>query len=291
MNLIKNDLLMGSGFNTLLHPPTPTTTTDLEGDNVDANAITKAMQDMSLVHDWRSLKKVNILDTGNTKNPLWSIVKDGIGGATWARFCEYMKVNRLGVIPMIGLAGSGPDVSTYVALLLMQALRYLYCAAPTHAATSNFAERLFNLGTDVSKKLGPNWHAPLVVRGYKMKEEIDAFEIALQSGMSKVADPYIKTRWKIRLSLCEWLLKVVEVRGYKLAEKDPKQLNALRKEFQDQAQYSTLRLFLQGKIGSFRHQPPQGTSDTKAPCELAEGLMNKIIMRANAVCTTPHQAS
>ncbi|KAH6848227.1 P-loop containing nucleoside triphosphate hydrolase protein [Chaetomium sp. MPI-CAGE-AT-0009] len=289
-NLIKNDLLAGSGFNTLLHPPAPPT--NLTGDDADVDAIRNAIQGMKLVHDQHSLKRVNIFDTGNTENPLWAIVKDGIGETTSERFCEYMKVNRLGVIPIIGFAGSGKtQMSSHLAVLLMRAVS-IYCAAPTHVATSNLAERLFDLGVKVSKKLGSKWHAPLVVRGYRINKELEAFEkIALRFDPSKVADPFVITRWNLRLSVCEWLLKVVGAPGYQLAEIDPQQLHNLRKEFLGNAHYDTLRLWLEGKLDSGFRGQRDGTSDTRSPCEIAEELMVQIIMRANAVCSTPHLAS
>ncbi|KAK3293556.1 P-loop containing nucleoside triphosphate hydrolase protein [Chaetomium fimeti] len=288
-NLIKNDLLAGSGFNTLLHSPAPPT--NLTGDDAEVDSITNAPQGMKLVHGQHSLKKVNI-DTGNTKNRLWAIVRDGIGEATFERFCEYMKVNRLGVIPLIGFAGSGKtQMSSYVSFLLMQAVGSLYCAAPTHVATSNFAERLFDLGVKAAKELGSNCRAPLVVRGYRINKDLDAFEkIALRFDLSKVADPFVTARWNLRLSVCEWLLKVVGAPGYKLAEIDPEQLHDLRKEFLGKAHYGTLRLWLEGKLDSGFRGQRDGTSDTRSPCEIAEEVMVQIIMRSNAVCSTPHLA-
>jgi hypothetical protein len=290
-NLIKNDLLAGSGFNTLLHPPAPPT--NLIGDDANIDAIMKAMHCMRHVHDQHSLKKVNILDTSKINSRLWAFVKDGIGEATFERFCEYMKVNRLGVIPLIGFAGSGKtQMSSHVAFLLMQAVGSLYCAAPTHVATSNFAERLFDLGVKISKKLGLDWGAPLVVRGYRISKELDAFEkIALRFDSSEVADPFVTTRWNLRLSVCEWLLKVVGAPGYELAEIDPQQLHDLRKEFLRKAHYDTLRLWLEGKLHSDFREQRDGTLDTRSPCGIAEELMVQIIMRANAVCSTPHLAS
>jgi hypothetical protein len=251
------------------------------------------MQGMKLVHNQHSLRKVNILDTGNTEDRLRAIVKDGIGEATFERFCEYMKINRLGVIPIIGFAGSGKThMSSHVAFLLMRAVGPLYCAAPTHVATSNFAERLFDLGVEVSKNLGSNWRAPLVVRGYRVNKELNAFEkIALQFDSSKVADPFVSTQWNLRLSVCEWLLKVVGAPGYELAETDPQQLHDLRKEFLEKAHYDTLRLWLKGELDSGFRGQRDGTLDTRSPCEIAEELMVQIINKANAVCSTPHLAS
>lgn len=266
MNLIKGDLFAGSGFGTLLYPPAYPT--DLEGDDVDVDAIPNATQAMSIVHDWRSLPKVSIFELGNSRFRLSKIIGEGIGETTFERFVEYMEVNRLAVIPIIGFAGSGKtQMISHVAFLVLQSVGALYCAAPTHVATSNFAERLFHLGTTVSKELG--WNVPLVVRGYRIKKELEAFEtLTFQTLAGNIADPYTTARWDIRLSLCEWLLKVVEAPGYRLAEKDPQPLHALRQAFRAQDQYSNLRLFVQRKIGSFSTQP-EGTADPRSPSEVA----------------------
>ncbi|KAK4234512.1 hypothetical protein C8A03DRAFT_37707 [Achaetomium macrosporum] len=286
MNLYKADLFAGSGFSTLLFPPTPCT--DLQGNEI--NTITQAMKDMSAEFERRSLPWVGIKPEGNDSNRLQDIIKEGIGADTFDRFCKYMKVTRLGVIPIIEFAEpEKTHMSVHVALLFIKAFGSLYCAAPTHVATSDFAERLFGLGTKVSKQLG--WPVPLVVRSYRMKKKLDAFEtMVLRRSSSHIADSYAATKSDIRLSPREWLLKTVGAPGYKLAENDPHALHKLHSKFQEDRRYNNLRLFLQGKSGSLWKQP-EGASDSTEPATLAQELMEEIIVPADAVCTTPYFAS
>ena len=51
-------------------------------------------------------------------------------------------------------------------LIANKKISNIYCAAPTHVATTNLAERIFRLAKEVSKELG--WPLPLVVRGYNL---------------------------------------------------------------------------------------------------------------------------
>ena len=53
---------------------------------------------------------------------------------------------------------------SHVALLLIVSIGPIFASAPTHVATTNFAERLFRLSSEVADKLG--WERLLIIRGY-----------------------------------------------------------------------------------------------------------------------------
>ncbi|KAK4031219.1 P-loop containing nucleoside triphosphate hydrolase protein [Parachaetomium inaequale] len=292
LNLYKADLFTGSGFDTLAHPLEPLRELQ-EGEDDDVDAITQAKNAMAATQNRRSLPQVDIFDTDASekdRGQLQDLIAEGLGAATYKRFCKYMMINRLGVIPVVGFAGSGKThLSCYAALLFMTArsIGPLYCAAPTHVATTDFAERLFKLGTEVFMKLG--WPVPLVVRGYIIRKDLDAFEaVAKNMPLRDVGeDPYSTTTWSMHLSPCEWLLKVVGVGGYDLTESDPAAMHTIRTKFRTEDKYRSLHRFLQGEFG-FRQKP---SKDEDEPWRVAEELLEDIIMAAEAVCTTPYLSS
>ncbi|KAK3311039.1 uncharacterized protein B0T15DRAFT_520218 [Chaetomium strumarium] len=95
-NLCKADLFAGSGFSTLLFPPPRP---GAQGDSVGA-----MIEKMAAMEPSRKLRRVDF--TPGT-DQLQEILIEGIGAATLGRFRQYLDVSRLGVIPIVGFAGSG----------------------------------------------------------------------------------------------------------------------------------------------------------------------------------------
>lgn len=104
---------------------------------------------------------------------------------TRERFEQYLKLVVLGIVAIFGFAGSGKTETLAVATLIyMQQpdIGNVYAAAPTHVATSKFADRLHLVGCETVSSLDQQCLAaagrvfnPLVVRGYKMDVELHAF--------------------------------------------------------------------------------------------------------------------
>jgi len=213
------------------------------------------------------------------------------------RFARYLGITRLGIIAIIGFAGSGKtEMLALTAYLFMKHpdIGKIHCSAPTHVATSNFAERLHRLGTAIAKETGCS--PPLVVRGYAVRTEVSAF-IKIASGKSRgadeeIADPYRTGRWSLKLSPCEWLLKVMGARNFQLGAADPKCLHDLREHVTAGRHYEGLRKFTAGDISFSEVEsctPDGAMKDTSF--QLVMGLIEDIIMMADAVCTTPFGSS
>jgi len=131
---------------------------------------------------------------------------------------------------------------------------------------------------------------PLVVRGYAVQTEVSAF-VKIASGKScgageDIVDPYRTGRWSLKLSPCEWLLKVMGARDFQLTADDPKCLHDLREQVVADALYEGLRKFAAGEISYDEFQ-----SSTPAASQLILDLVKTIIMMADAVCTTPFCSS
>lgn len=103
----KASLLAGSGFPGLVFPRAPLD--NLKTDPATkADDIRKTKEAMESVRSLQSLPKVDIFNFQSAKSEaLMPHIKDGVGGETYDRFRRYMDVNKLGVIPIIGFAGSG----------------------------------------------------------------------------------------------------------------------------------------------------------------------------------------
>jgi hypothetical protein len=94
----------------------------------------------------------------------------------------------------------------------------VYGSGPTHVAINNFAERLYQTGASVVERCNagkkddePRARRPLVVRGYKLMDEVAAFRNILKSGVAdNSAAPkrfwYPPSDWSYALSVANWLL-------------------------------------------------------------------------------------
>ena len=287
MRLYKADLLTGSGFSALLYPPEPVVELKLDETN-DAEAITRAMEAKIIQRHQHSLPRVNIFELDSSfKYRLLKTLEEGVGSAMWERFRKYVGLTRLGIVLIDGFAGSGKtEMGSHVAFLLM-ASGPIYCATPTHVATTNFANRLFKLGANLSKKLG--CHLPLIVRGYNVQRDLDAFEAVVSEGSLSSVEKGT-TIWRMPLSPCEWLLKVVGAGGYELAVEDPESLHAMRVKYLTEPRYHYLREFVRGVLGFYARQPsvPECKETVEEAWKAANHLLSAIVLEADAVCTTPY---
>lgn len=198
------------------------------------------------------------------------------------------------MVAILGFAGSGKTKLLAITALLFIAhpdIGRIYCSAPTHVATSNFAERLHRVGGEISKKCSMS--APLVVRRYAIETEIAAFiKIATRRSRgadADMADPYRATRWSLKLSPCEWLLKVVGAGDFRLAPTDSHVLHKLREQFLTERQYDGLRRFVASEISfeAVESSTTKGAMSGSAS-DLVKELLVCIVMNAHAVCTTPY---
>ena len=114
-NTWKAGLLAGSGFPSLVYPLDPPTklkagSDDAAADAKDpADAIANAMEELERVRNMRSLPKVDIFQfkAGEKYDQLQELIKEGVGRETYGRFEAYAKLVPLGIILIVGFAGSG----------------------------------------------------------------------------------------------------------------------------------------------------------------------------------------
>jgi len=174
-------------------------------------------------------------------------------------------------------------MASNIALLFIMAIGPVFAAAPTHVATTNFAERLFRVGSEIFGKL--EWKVPLVIRGYNVWKELNTFEtLSVGASTSHLADGYsILSQSQLHLSCCWWMLKVIGAKGYGLESNDPDAIFELRISFLEDPRFESLRRYLEGRLGW--RQPLAGGGD--APLNAARNLLKAVVMRAQAVCTTP----
>ncbi|SPN96528.1 uncharacterized protein DNG_00054 [Cephalotrichum gorgonifer] len=225
-----------------------------------------------------------------------SHVRTAIGekiGPKKNRFARYLKATRLGTICLIKHTGwEKTDLLAWSALLFVYnpKIARIYCSSTSHESTDSFAAQLYRLGLELATML--KFKALLVVRGYAVPQEVEAFlKIAggqYRGASEDIEDPFRATRWCLRLSACEWLLKVVGARHFSLAPSDPVHLHNLRQEFLTKAKYEGLRRFVAGGLPFRGGSASALDSAIRVPAfELVKELITAVIMGADAVCTTP----
>ena len=206
-----------------------------------------------------------------------------IGTSTAARFRQYLKVPRLPYLGIVGSAGSGK--THLVALVIMLYLhnaqyQYVYCAAPTHVATSKLAQRLSKLAAEVDTSIPPNQRTgrlPTIIRGYNIDTEADSF-IATVRGKTAEKDPYGNRMWSVEQSVCEHMLKVARVGEYKLGPRDSIALENVSKRLETEPEHKALRDWIRDPA-------------SQCPCDAVRDFALAVLNCANVVCTTPFQAT
>jgi hypothetical protein len=185
----------------------------------------------------------------------------------------------------------------------------VYGSGPTNAAVTNFAERFYKVGSQVTRRC--NEAAPsqgalayrrsLVVRGYSERAETDAFFEILRSGVADDTAPTQRrptksVRWKLSLSASGWLLAVLgskalacsgaEVAMRELDPADAAFLHDLRREYVDAgATDGPMKRLLQVAQGEISWEEYSG--DSMVPAQMIGNGMRRIINAADVVMTTP----
>ncbi|KAM0440830.1 hypothetical protein ACHAPT_000131 [Fusarium lateritium] len=253
---------------------------------------------------------------------------------TRRRFIKYLDLIPLGLIGIFGFAGSGKtETLAIVAHLFLSKYSHIYASAPTHVATTNFATRFYRVGKSVIETYNatappgtPQRTLPLVVRGYDVRTEILAFFKVIHENSTDITPGGSTTRWDIKLSLCEWLLKIVKFGEWDLDALDDPILFALRQAFETDEQYAIVRRFAQGgmtysDLMDMEKTAEADSSETAAPPDSPETASNPgsavpkpeptnimtavwgrtksqvdlfykcILQYAQAICTTPHAST
>jgi hypothetical protein len=215
-------------------------------------------------------------------------VRDSImakmGPSAAVRFLQFLRVPRLSYLAIVGFAGSGKTQQLALSTLVyLHNDKYgkVYCAAPTHVATSNFAQRLSRLSIEIDAAVPPHQRPrrlPMIVRGYNLNSETESFICAVR-GTSAKPDPYSTRVWSMELSVCEYMLKVAGVGKYKLEPRDALALEQVRESLKTSSDgLKDVRDWL---------------DDPSRPCPrtMIKKFAAIVLYCADAVCTTPFQAS
>ncbi|KAK3934634.1 hypothetical protein QBC46DRAFT_426539 [Diplogelasinospora grovesii] len=125
----------------------------------------------------------------------------GLNTETTNSLRSFFRMTRLGLVPIIGFAGSGKTQTlTHTATVYMfhRTIGKLHCSVPTHVATTNFAGRLFGMAEKARQKLGPEH--------YKRQWTDNSVHINTQAD----TDPYRSSPWQFKLSACFWLWEAIK---------------------------------------------------------------------------------
>ncbi|KAM7187111.1 hypothetical protein V8F33_011445 [Rhypophila sp. PSN 637] len=204
-----------------------------------------------------------------------------------SRFRAYLERRHLGIGIIATPGGTGKTTALCAATLAMifnKDIGSVFGSGPTNVAISTCAERLYWTGVAVTdrfnagKEEDAQVHRPLVVRGYKLSDELKAFHVILGRGQAPDDDSIPRSpwspqpAWKYALSPCNWLLVAL---GHKLAESSPVEKAVKTLHDRDQPVLHEIRREL------------EANQLAAAQNFLRLSYMVKIISSASAVLTTP----
>ncbi|KAF4982633.1 hypothetical protein FZEAL_1782 [Fusarium zealandicum] len=262
--------------------------------------------------------KVNLI--GNIEHAFMGAILSKIRPQTRSRFEQYLEMVPLGLVGIFGSAASGKtEILAVTALIYIANFKLVYASAPTHASTTNFAVRLYRVGREVVQAYNENTFItqrrtlPLVVRGYKTDTELLAFiEVITQESANYLFTHPDRSKWGMTLSLCEWLLKIIQFANFDLDPLDDPALFRIREAFETEDQYAGLRSFVVGdttwedleepaKESAKKRKPtvplaqPESASAQSALPEPQTAdqiyhLFEVILRTARAICTMPHMS-
>lgn len=181
----------------------------------------------------------------------------------------------------------------------------VFASGPTNIAVSNLANRLYQRGVVVVNQYNAvaadKIRRPLVVRGFRLGEEVKAFKNVLKFG---AADDSAAPKgfwapdsvWTYAMTPVNWLLVVLRSKAARdsksqdaaleLHEDDHPALHALREELErPESNCARMSELLQGKMSWTDYNQGQSITD-----EDIEGLFRRIIAHADVVLSTPSQS-
>ena len=180
----------------------------------------------------------------------------------------------------------------------------VFGSGPTHVAINNFAGRLYQRGAAVVERYnagkngdGPRARRPLVVRGFKLRDEIGAFKNILKSGVAdNAAAPKFPwsppSRWTYALSATNWLLVLLKSDAAKKSRSgtavteldldDSASMHELQADVDQSPDWARARELVSGKISWAEYNKGQVLDGDKIGSRLIA-----IINSADIVLTTP----
>ncbi|KAF4969787.1 hypothetical protein FSARC_3064 [Fusarium sarcochroum] len=214
------------------------------------------------------------------------------------RFRRYLSERPLGLGLITGSPGFGKTTAISLATLGMAAsVGKVLASGPSHVATDNICARLDVVSHRVTdrynngKEQSDRQRRALVVRGFKIKHECDAFKKLLENPeLGDEAAPFgtwgVRSKWKLNLSPSFWLLMCLGSSAVRpLHDDDSKALHSLRKSLTERKDVARLLDRVAQKISWEEYV----NGKTLGKAEL-EKLMERIISDADIICTLPSLA-
>lgn len=173
-----------------------------------------------------------------------------------------------------------------------------FCSGPTNAAIDNFAARLSKTASSVvacynegsAKYATGHMRRPLIVRGYKVADELAAFQGLLQNPEAgNNALPARtwggKSPWKLHLSVAFWMLVLLRSPATNFSEvsaDDVPELNKIAQKEQGSPGFTRLRAVATGAMRWQEYAAGEMVSK-----DTIKRAMTSIVDAARFFCTTP----
>lgn len=223
------------------------------------------------------------------------------------RFTKYMRNRPLGLAVIAAGPGFGKTTAMAVATLGMaESFQKVYASAPTHVAVDNFASRLdlvdrlavarFNEGKPEEMRRRHR----LIVRGFKLEDEIIAFRALLKNpDLGKDAHALrsekgdMDSRWRLDLSLTYWLLMILGSRAVRdMNDVDDSQfLLHYRAGLHKDQDLTRLQQLVNCDIPWDKEDEISPSDKTRCEQSLSETVLKEcftcLLEGADIVCTTP----
>ncbi|KAM0282168.1 hypothetical protein ACHAO9_010313 [Fusarium lateritium] len=213
------------------------------------------------------------------------------------RFRRYLSDCPLGLGLITAGPGFGKTTAVALATLGMAAsVGQVLGSGPTHVAVNNLCARIDVVTCRVTEKYNAGKqpsdrrHRSLVVRGFKLNDEVAAFKKLVENPtLGDDAAPTgtwgLKSKWKLHLSASFWLLLCLGSDIRQLHDDDSKKLQVLHKSWTARSDLARLRDRVSGKITW--EQYANGETIGKA---VLEKLLQQIVESADILCTLPSLA-
>ncbi|OAA39768.1 DNA helicase [Beauveria brongniartii RCEF 3172] len=243
----------------------------------------------------RSLPVFNFLEIRN-EALVTAIVQEALP-EDQDRWAHYLQHRPLGFGAMAAGPGTGKTTMMAAAVLAMAArVGKVLCSAPTHVATTNFAERIYKRSCAVVERYrastaksrdAPRYHRLTVVRGHKMEFELTAIKALLvDPSLGDAAVPVRmfqgNSRWKLHLSPAYWFLMVLGSTAVrKLEQDDSARLWHLHNVACEPAM-ARLRDLARGKM-TWAQYREKGTADDSQ----LSAYVATLLKSADVLCVTP----
>lgn len=179
---------------------------------------------------------------------------------------------------------------------MLRSLRKVYCSAPTHVATDNFAARLEITDARVTDRYNKGKSADdttrarrkLIVRPYKLTDEVEAFRNLLRHPHdADRAAPRSswkpESKWRLHLSCAYWLLALLRSPAVKELHRDASPaLHDMQSALDNKEDLERLRDVATGAMDWTQYE-----EGTMVEHDTIKALLEMILSEADALCTTP----